>query len=82
MIAKNLNTIITLTDEEMDSVNKQTHYMLNIRVNWLYDEEYGYRYDEDKLDKDIKNSIEEMEENLTETNHVRSEHLATKHEGS
>ena len=76
------NKYITLTDKEIENVNRQMHCELRIRVNWLYDEEYGYYYDEAKLDEDINNSIEEMEGNLAESNYVGNEHLATKHEGS
>ena len=58
------------------------HRSIKVPVYFHFDEEIGYILDTDDMEKDFQEKMEELQEDINETNYARNEHLVTKHEGS
>jgi len=52
---------------------------LEIPVLTSIDEEVGIVLDIEEMQRILDEKLEELEEDITETNHVRNEHLTSKH---
>jgi len=52
---------------------------LKIPVITQHDEEVGIILDIEEMQAILDKKLEELEEDITETNHVRNEHLTSKH---
>jgi len=52
---------------------------ITIKVNYNFDEEYGYSLDTDDLESQFRKQVEDLETDFSEMNHEREQHLKTKH---
>ena len=52
---------------------------IKIPVITFNDEEVGIILDVEEMQSIFNEKLEEVEDNITETNHVRNEHLTSKH---
>jgi len=52
---------------------------ITIKVNYNFDEEYGYSLDTDDLESQFRKQVEDLETDFSEMNYEREQHLKTKH---
>jgi len=60
------------SDEEVDTAIK-------IDIYYGFDEEGGYYLDTDSIKEDFEKKLSEVEDDVSNLNHERNEHLRTKH---
>lgn len=60
------------SDEEVDAAIK-------IDIYYSFDEETGYRLDTDSITAEFEERLSEIEDDISNLNHERNEHLRTKH---
>ncbi len=52
---------------------------ITLEVHWTLDEEQGYILEEDDLRAQFRRALEDLENDISNLNHERNEHLRTKH---
>ena len=52
---------------------------ITLEVHWTLDEEVGYILEEDDLRAQFNRALEDLENDISNLNHERDEHLRTKH---
>ena len=65
-------------DVKISNLPHSKHH-LTIPVYWYLDEEVGYILDTDEIQREFEKKLGEIEDDLSELNHIRDEHLKTKH---
>lgn len=52
---------------------------ITLEVHWTLDEEVGYILEEDDLRAQFDRALEDLENDISNLNHERDDHLRTKH---
>ena len=77
----NSYTSLVIPDTDIPTTGL-AHRSIKVPVYFHFDEEIGYVLMADDMEKEFQEQMKELEEDISETNYARNEHLATKHEGS
>tara|TARA_R100001463_G_scaffold79036_1_gene133509 strand:- start:366 stop:599 length:234 start_codon:yes stop_codon:yes gene_type:complete len=67
------------TNYEPNLSNTKIDAEICLSIYYSFDEEIGYTLDTDSIRKEFEEQLDEIEDDISNLNHERDEHLRTKH---